>query len=417
MKEHSDKLADWKDQRMRIIGLGESSIRKSYYPELQRQHAEILKKNEELEAAYQELTTKAEELRRNYLELSRKEQELRQSQHRNNVILDTIPDMLFILSREGNFLDFRAKNENFPAVLPGKIIGKNIRDSGFGRDNSERIMNAVETAIISGQLQISEYETDITQGRRSYEARIVAIDNNEVLCILRDITERKMSAEALNRATRKLNFLNSITFSDIQNAVFSLSGYLEIEKQMVTDERFAAFKETESKIIQSIIYSLQFSKHYQDLGLKPPKWQKIITTFLYGISHVDLSGISRDLSVEGLEVFADPLLENVFFSLAENVVIHGKTATRIRLYCHEEPEGLKLFFEDDGPGIEENKKESIFQRGYERKKGIGLFLTREILGITGITIVETGEPGKGARFEILVPRDYYRFTKESSPVQ
>jgi len=54
-------------------------------------------------------------------------------------------------------------------------------------------------------------------------------------------------------------------------------------------------------------------------------------------------------------------------------------------------------------------KEKIFDRRYKEKKGIGLFLVREILSITGITIRETGEPGKGARFEILVPKGVYRF--------
>jgi len=39
-----------------------------------------------------------------------------------------------------------------------------------------------------------------------------------------------------------------------------------------------------------------------------------------------------------------------------------------------------------------------------------LFLSQEILSITGITITETGEPGKGARFEITVPKGAYRFT-------
>jgi signal transduction histidine kinase len=54
-------------------------------------------------------------------------------------------------------------------------------------------------------------------------------------------------------------------------------------------------------------------------------------------------------------------------------------------------------------------KEKIFDRRYEEKKGMGLFLSREILSITGISIRETGEPGTGARFEIFVPEGTYRF--------
>jgi len=62
-------------------------------------------------------------------------------------------------------------------------------------------------------------------------------------------------------------------------------------------------------------------------------------------------------------------------------------------------------------GIPADKKEAIFNRGYFKHTGFGLLLSREILSITGITITENGIPGKGARFEITVPKGAYRFTK------
>jgi signal transduction histidine kinase len=68
-----------------------------------------------------------------------------------------------------------------------------------------------------------------------------------------------------------------------------------------------------------------------------------------------------------------------------------------------------LVFEDDGAGIPAPMKEKIFERRYEDKTGVGLFLAREILSITGITIQETGTEGKGARFEMTVPKGMFRF--------
>ena len=68
-----------------------------------------------------------------------------------------------------------------------------------------------------------------------------------------------------------------------------------------------------------------------------------------------------------------------------------------------------IIIEDDGIGITRKDKSRIFDRGVGQNTGLGLFLVREILSITGITIVETGEPGKGARFEIRVPRGRYAF--------
>jgi len=78
----SDEHPDWQDQRTKIIGLGESSLRKSYYPELRKKMIDLERKNEELQAAYEELTSTEEELRANYDELARRELELKESETR-----------------------------------------------------------------------------------------------------------------------------------------------------------------------------------------------------------------------------------------------------------------------------------------------------------------------------------------------
>lgn len=88
--------------------------------------------------------------------------------------------------------------------------------------------------------------------------------------------------------------------------------------------------------------------------------------------------------------------------------------TTIRVAAHREGSGLVLEVEDDGGGISEQDREYLFDRGYGKNTGLGLFLVKEILAITGMTIRETGIPGKGARFEIMVPAGKYRVTKAGS---
>ncbi|MDD5024128.1 MAG: histidine kinase, partial [Methanoregula sp.] len=83
--------------------------------------------------------------------------------------------------------------------------------------------------------------------------------------------------------------------------------------------------------------------------------------------------------------------------------------TAVSLRCQVTDDHLTIFFEDNGQGVEADAKEIIFDRRNEKKKGIGLFLAREILAITGITIRETGIPGTGARFEIVVPKGGWRY--------
>ena len=87
---------------------------------------------------------------------------------------------------------------------------------------------------------------------------------------------------------------------------------------------------------------------------------------------------------------------------------HGKGVTDIVVTYRRAGDGVDLIVEDNGPGIPYSDKEAIFKYGSEKHPGLGLFIDREILGVTGITITETGVPGGGARFEIHVPAGAFR---------
>jgi signal transduction histidine kinase len=119
--------------------------------------------------------------------------------------------------------------------------------------------------------------------------------------------------------------------------------------------------------------------------------------------------------VRGLEIYADPLLEKVFYNLFDNAFRYGGEITEISLSCCRQGALLVLAFCDNGIGIRPEDKERIFRKGYGKNTGLGLFLSREILSITGIEIRETGEFQKGARFEIIVPSGYYRFREPEAP--
>jgi signal transduction histidine kinase len=83
-------------------------------------------------------------------------------------------------------------------------------------------------------------------------------------------------------------------------------------------------------------------------------------------------------------------------------------ATTITIEFIEEEKSGKVIVEDDGIGIPANIKEQIFERGFGSHTGFGLFLIREIISITGLSIVENGIEGKGARFEISLPPGTWR---------
>jgi PAS domain S-box-containing protein len=223
----------------------------------------------------------------------------------------------------------------------------------------------------------------------------------------RDITEKKQTEEALQKGTKKLNLLNYIVFTDIRNALFILSGYLDLEKEIQVDETIRNFQSQLELLIRRIEKSLNSAKDYQSLGMKPPIWQNVYHVFLYAISHLDTTHLSRKIGAGNIEIFADPLLEQVFYHLVQNVILHAKTATEISLTGVESEQGLTLVFSDNGAGIPEEYKEELFNQDFSNKR-FGLFLSREILSITGISITEVSKPSSGARFEIHVPPGTYR---------
>ena len=146
------------------------------------------------------------------------------------------------------------------------------------------------------------------------------------------------------------------------------------------------------------------------MGIKAPVWQKVHTTVMNVITRLPMRDISIDAGDPDLEIFADSLLEKVFYNLFDNALRYGgEKITAIRITNHRDNGVLVIAVEDDGNGISAEDKKQLFTKGFGRHTGLGLFLSREILSITSITITENGEPGKGARFECMVPKGMYRF--------
>jgi signal transduction histidine kinase len=181
---------------------------------------------------------------------------------------------------------------------------------------------------------------------------------------------------------------------------------------MTNDPALRELFDKEAKMSAIIAEQITFTKDYQELGEKAPGWQNVHANVMKAAAALPMRKKVRiDVKYATLEVFADPLFEKVFYNLIDNALRYGgETMTTIRVFSYDAEDGRVIVFEDDGAGIPAEDKTHLFERGFGKNSGLGLFLTREILQITGLSITETGTPGNGARFEILVPMGAYRFT-------
>ena len=219
-------------------------------------------------------------------------------------------------------------------------------------------------------------------------------------------------ADTLVRVNKKLTILSSITRHDIKNQLTALSTYLELSQMSLDDVPAASdFVQKEMRIARTMGEQIDFTKVYEEMGTTAPLWQNISDGVGRGVAALPMRDVKVEVDRRDLEIYADPLFGRVLYNLMDNALKYGGSSmTTIRITSRETDGGLVVTCEDNGEGIAQEDKARLFERGFGKNTGLGLFLSREILSITGITIAETGEPGKGARFEMVVPKGEYRFT-------
>jgi len=223
-----------------------------------------------------------------------------------------------------------------------------------------------------------------------------------------DITERKRAEEALLQANRKLNLLSDITRHDIKNQLLTLNGFIVILHKKIPDPDYENYFSRITTAGNQIAKLIQFTKEYEQLGMTGAVWQDIGK--IAKMAAVDLlpGRIRVTVDPEQCEIFADPMFMMVLYNFFDNARRHGDHVTGIAIRLIDEGNQGMLIIEDNGIGVPADLKEQIFERGFGRNTGLGLFLIREILAITGATIRETGTEGEGAHFEIRLQPGTWR---------
>jgi len=227
-----------------------------------------------------------------------------------------------------------------------------------------------------------------------------------------DITAQKNVERALLIANRKLNLLSSVTRHDILNNVTALSlGGNRLLDRIVDpgDREYLSHMITE---IQNIEQQIEFTRIYHDIGVKKPEWHCVESVAKAAFPLALKKHVSLRINTGNLEIFADSMLQRVLYNLFQNAFVHGKHVTEIRISSHLDGGQCTISVEDNGIGIVDDLKDVVFQHGFGSNTGFGLFLIKEILGITGISIQETGVAGRGARFEMTITCGMWRIDGE-----
>ena len=291
------------------------------------------------------------------------------------------------------------------------ITGRVLAEQALNQRNKE--LNASCEQLTATEEELRRLYIDL---EKKVEERTAEL-HTAITALQSEVSSRVLAEDALLQANKKLTLLSSITRHDINNQLLALNGLLVLLHRKVPDPGLEDYFTRVTKASSRISAMIQFTKEYEQIGVHAPAWQDCRTLVDTAAKLAPLGKVmvKNDLPA-GAEVFADPLVVKVFYNLMDNAVRYGGKITTIRFSSLESGDDHLIVCEDDGDGIVAAERVKIFDQGFGKNTGMGLFLSREILSITGIMISETGEPGMGARFEIAVPKKVWRYQSPGDPI-
>ncbi|MGA2917626.1 PAS domain S-box protein [Methanoregula sp.] len=345
-------------------------------------------------------------------DLRRREHAIRDTLSRYQAILDYTGSATAIIEQDSTISYINPEFEKITGYVKEEVEGKKkwmdfVIPEDVDRMRLYQSRVGQITAPSTGEFRFIRWDGQVRSG---YITLALIPDMKKFVFSILDITDKIQAEDACQRANKKLNFFNAITRHEILNHLTVLKGNLELALAQVSEEAARATLEKNLAATNAIQAQIMFTRDYQDIGLQPPEWQDVGGAIRRACAGLRLGEVGLEADIQSVEVYADKLLERVFFHLADNAVRYGEKITRIHFSCDESFEELLITCEDDGIGIPPGAKEKIFNHLFFRNVGLDMYLSREILSLTGITIRETGTFGKGARFEIRVPKGAYRFT-------
>ena len=317
-------------------------------------------------------------------------------------VIDNMSDALVVVSPDDRVIDYNKATVDLLVEKGGKAIGLPLPESlPFGRQLQEMIAQGKT----KGDVTISGEKAT------SYEASIMPVtvqgEDMARIVLLRDITERKDMEEELRTANSRLSTLSSITRHDLGNKLTAIEGYAILAQESKDPAQIDAYISRLRQVCSSANHLIVFAREYEKIGITAPGWFSVGDLFTHAVVQNNVGEVRATSKVNGVKVYADAMIEKVLYNLVENSLRHGKSVTTLMLDSRLEDDALVIEYSDDGVGVPPEQKERIFERGFGSHTGLGLFLSREILAITGIEIRETGQDG--ARFELQVPLGRYRY--------
>ena len=363
--------------------------------------------------------------------------ELSNSKHRYKLLLETIPDMFFVIDKDGTYIDYVPKSDTGIDLLAGDIIGSTIYEVGFSPRMVKQVSKSIKIALTEDSIETIEYALEVKgKGTCFFEMRMVKLNAHAVMAVSRDISKQKFAVKAIEEARKKAEEADMLKAAFLQNITHEvrtpLNAIVGFSNVLLTDE---VSRPERMSYLQIIARNCQILLHVFSDTIKLSKIQS-------GIEKVEkqfynLNGLIIDLNrqfmyergqlekdhlklipVKGNEnpkfsIFCDGnKVKDIMESLIDNAIKFTEEGEIEFGYHMMDNSSIEFFVRDTGIGIPKDEFEKIFDRFYQidltikRKfggSGIGLSLANEFVMMLGSKINVESTPGKGSRFSFILP--------------
>jgi PAS domain S-box-containing protein len=365
--------------------------------------------------------------------------ELDNSRHRYQLLLETIPDIFFVIDKEGTFVDYVAKEEDGFTFSAKEIIGSTIFEVGYSKKMMNQVNKSIQTVIKLDSIETIEYVLEIKgKGSCFFEMRMVKLSDSSVMAISRDITKQKIAQQKIEEAKKKAEEADQLKSAFLQNISHEIRTPLNVimgfSDVLIADDEI---DESERKnYLQLIIRNGQILLHVFNDTIKLSRIQsglvKVEKNFIYlnniisdlhtqflnekkqlGKSNLKLTVIRGNENAKFSVYMDGQKVRDILESLLDNAIKFTKEG-EIHFGYRLMGSVVEFFVKDTGIGIPEDKFDEIFQRFYQLDSsmtreyggtGIGLSLATDFARILGTKIEVQSVQGKGSRFSFKIPME------------
>ncbi len=362
--------------------------------------------------------------------------QLKESRKRFQVLLEAIPDMFFLIDKDGIYVDFVLKENENVRIDPNEIIGNSIYEVGFSEKMSRKIYQCIQDCLRFDSIETIEYALEVEKGTAMFEMRIAKLNDDTVISIARDITKRKVAEikleEAKNRAEEsdrlKSAFLANISH-EIRTPMNAIIGFSKMvgspDFSIEEKNKFLDIIISNGKMLMTLINDMISLSKIESNQVEVIKSNCMVNDLLvllykdYMNEMSEFPQVSLKLRNENanpkFSIYTDyNLLKEVLEKLIDNAIKFTNKGT-VEFGYRTLPEGLIEFFvKDSGIGIAEEDLDRIFARFHQLDNrttrnyggtGLGLPIAQHFVSLLGGKLKVNSRLGEGSIFYFSLPAE------------